>query len=111
MTGLVSMTVPQMMRRECTIDGRARKLTRCDADLLTALLIQHPSRSIPLHDLICMLWPDPALEPRCAEEVVSVYLTRLRRMGIEWVCTIGFGYRIPRRARAGAAVVPERLAA
>jgi hypothetical protein len=110
----VSMTVPQLHRHECTIDGMAIPLSPHETDLLSLLLVSAPGEVVDRDTVIEAIWPDPDLQPLTALVAIRVYVAALRRIGIG-IDTIGFGrgcagWRIPADCRGGIAS-PQRLAA
>lgn len=114
MTPGVSMTLPQLARAQCTVDGLTVRLRRMDAELLAVLLVSGPTRCVDEATLIGALWPDPDREPGNARAVLYQYVAHLRGAGIEIICEYARGWRIPERARAGAQRDPwssRRLAA
>jgi DNA-binding response OmpR family regulator len=119
----VSMTIPQLRRSECTINGVPHHLTPGRAEFLATLLVASPDHFLRPDDLIEALWPDPDLQPETAYWVLKVYAANLRRMGvvIEGGCeghrgrgaAIFMGWRIPAAERGSRLALPqaERLAA
>jgi DNA-binding response OmpR family regulator len=105
---MISMTVPQYRRRECTLDGRAVSLSWLETELLALLLVTDPERALGKSDIIEALYPNPDLEPEWADNLVYRYVNKLRRHGVPIETEWGFGWRISRRIRE---VEPMRLAA
>lgn len=105
----VSMTVPQLRRHECRIGGLTVRLQPALADFLALLLVSHPNRCLSRRELIEAMWPDAEREPETALEIVRVYVSTLRRLGITVECCTSFGYRIPAEARG--LPQPMRMAA
>jgi DNA-binding response OmpR family regulator len=111
---IVSMTVPQMRRHECTIDGTVVRLPPQVADLLALLLMRSPDDIVDRATIIEAIWPNPDLQPLTATIAIRVYVAALRRIGVP-VETIGHskgcrGWRIPVEAR-GSDAPAQRLAA
>lgn len=92
----ISMTWPQYLRGECTLNGRHRiHLTKQEAEILSVLLIRRNLQtSVEL--LIDVLWPDPDNSPECADDMVRTLIVRLRKkIGRYNIATrITFGYAL-----------------
>jgi DNA-binding response OmpR family regulator len=96
----VGMTVPQRMRHSCTINGSEVYLGRNLAAFLERLLLGHPDCSVSRNELWETLWGDDHDGgPLWANQIIHVYATTLRQLGIQVECFRGFGWRIPRDAR------------
>lgn len=93
---LISMTLPQYRRHECTI---VVKLRPAMSELLANLLVSPPDRFVSKETLIQALWADPDVEPGNAESIVRRDIHFLRRLGVPIQSHIGFGWRIPADAR------------
>lgn len=108
---MISMTLPQYRRRECTVDGRTVRIKGAHCvELVALLLASHPDHRWTMGELIGALWPNPDFEPDWAESIIAVRIHRLRAKGIPIESDWGFGWRIPRHAREAMAE-PERMAA
>jgi DNA-binding response OmpR family regulator len=92
---VVSMTLPQAKRREATIDGRRVRLRPGGHRLLKLLLLSNPQRFISPQSLVETMWPNPDTQPLTATNIVRVYVTWLRKLGVHIERQNGFGYRIP----------------
>lgn len=90
----VSMTLPQLQQRKCTIS-----LRRPESDLLALLLVSPPERFVPMELMIGALWPNPDDEPEYAEDNVGQHIYNLRKVGIVIENYWGRGWRIPASAR------------
>jgi DNA-binding response OmpR family regulator len=110
MTG-VSMTLPQLHRRECTVDGQVVRLTPSMAELLSLLLVSHPSDFVDWAAIGDALWPGMTRQPDLWRNVIKVYLSRLRGLGIGIDRRWRAGWRIPRECRVQTVAQPQRLAA
>lgn len=93
---MVSMTLPQLRRHECTIDGRVVKLRHTLAELLALLLVSGP-KFLSRDDLIEALWPNPDFEPEWAETIIHLRIHELRAHGVEIESAYKFGYRVNQR--------------
>lgn len=99
--GLVSMTWPQYRRRECSVDGKAFRLTPQETDILAHLLVSGPVRPLAFDDFADVLWPGERSEPLHADRLIRVVISRLRRIGVRIEARNRFGYRILAQDRAG----------
>jgi DNA-binding response OmpR family regulator len=104
---MISMTWPQSLRHEATIDGRRVHFPPGQCALLEVLLLNPPWRFVEGDEMIEAIWPDPDLQPLGARGVVSVYACHLRRAGVPIEDRNPFGcgrgrfaaYRVPASAR------------
>jgi DNA-binding response OmpR family regulator len=96
---IVSMTVPQLRRAECTVDGQVQRITPRAADLLAILLVSPPTRWVETANLIAAIWTNPDLQADYASNCISVYVKLLRDAGVPIENRPGFGYRVPPEAR------------
>src|SRR5688572_11456122 len=103
---MISMTLPQYRRGECTIDGHVVRMRRTCTELLAVLLVA--DRFLSHSELTEAVWPDPDFEPEFARNTIEQSILRLRRNGVVIECQYSFGWRIPRDAREAE---PQRLAA
>lgn len=67
----VSMTVPQMKRRECTVDGETVRLTP-KMERVVSLLLMRRGHIVPCSDLIEYVYPDPETQPETAWNCIMV---------------------------------------
>lgn len=104
------MTVPQWMRGECLVDGRAVRLLPAWSELLAVLLVASPDRELSSAELIEAIWPEPDEEPAYAAGNLAKYIHFLRARGVPIENRHGYGWRIPAWAR-GCKNEAERLAA
>lgn len=95
----VSMTYPQMRRRECAVGDRIVKLMPVTSNLLTLLLMTGPDRFVSSDEIIDELWPNPNTQPEFIWNNVYRHVSILRRAGIAVEHFYRWGYRIPRAAR------------
>lgn len=108
MMARVSMTVPQYRRRECMVDGRIERLAPALIELLALLLVARPDVFVEPLAILETLWPHPDLQPVTAPNIVGVYLTGLRKIGVTIDSRIGpgrghrslAGWRVPVEGRA-----------
>ena len=106
---MISMTVPQYRRRECTINGEVVRLRwSYRRDVLVALLLSHPDYYVSRAELIASVFSEPDLQPDYAADVIRQGIHFLRRWGVTIESRLGFGWRIPRHAREA---LPVRAAA
>jgi hypothetical protein len=98
----ISMTWPQYLRGECTLDGRKiqvgfkptyfkyrsdrgseRLMVPRPASHVSTLLILLMRRGhpVPISDIISFLWNDPDQEPEYADDQVRKDIVKLRRKG------------------------------
>lgn len=96
---MISMTLPQYRRHECTVDGRRIRLWSTWTEGLAVLLVSDPSGFVSRSTLIEAMWPDPDMEPDYAHTMVDRFVHELRRRGVTIENASGFGWRIPRWAR------------
>lgn len=91
---MISMTWPQYLRRQCTVDGRVVALGRTEVEIISALLIAHPS-PVKIPELIERVYPDPDLEPDYATSVLTVIIHRFRRKFPNQITNrYGLGYHL-----------------
>lgn len=89
----ISMTWPQYLRRECTYNGAAIKLSRRQTDVLSVLLIKRNIATLA-RDLIPMVY-DTDVEPDYAENIIGLMVMRLRaKLPGVIHSRYGFGYVI-----------------
>lgn len=97
---MVSMTLPQYRRHECTINGRTVKFWwPMWSEVLALLLVSPPDRFISKSTLIEAVWPDPDFEPEYAARMIITTIHYLRSNGVEIETHYSFGWRIPEHAR------------
>ena len=92
---MISMTLPQLHRHQCSIDGRVVQLRQTLAEMLAILLVAGPDKFISSSDLIEATWPDPDF----AETILWRRIHELRQAGVHIENRYYYGYRIPRWAR------------
>ena len=95
----VAMTVPQMRRRECSVDGKRWRLAPGVHRLLVILMLADPDLVVSYEDLVEMMWPDPDTQPLTAVMVIHAYMQTLRRVGVTIETERGRGLRIARESR------------
>jgi DNA-binding winged helix-turn-helix (wHTH) protein len=96
---MISMTIPQYCRHECTINGFAVKLRPQAAEVLSILLVSDPNEFVAQSELIEFVWPDPDSQPDYADTLLGKMFTILRQSGVAIENDWGRGWRIPRWAR------------
>lgn len=96
---MISMTLPQYRRAQCTINGCTVQLRPMWAETLATLLVSPPDRFVCKDTLIGELWPNPDLEPEYAANIVDKHIYFLRGLGVEIENASTFGWRIPEHAR------------
>lgn len=96
---MVSMTWPEYLAGCCRLDGRLTRLTLLEADVLLALLLEHPGGFTRTADLIVSTWPNANEQPLTAAACFANVILELRRRGIQIESVQGCGYRIPRSGR------------
>lgn len=100
----ISMTAPQMLRNECSINGSVVHLRRNWTPLLTLLLVSSPRRFVLWDEMISAVWPDPDDEPENPYVAISQYVLDMKRIGVP-IEANGPGtreigtYRIPEQCR------------
>jgi hypothetical protein len=97
----VSVTIPQMLRNECTVGSEVVRMRPAEMRLLSSLLVQAPNKWCSTAELLGMVYPNPDDEPDYGLTTVQVLIYRLRRMGIRVLKAPNhnIGYRIPEDAR------------
>lgn len=103
---MISMTMPQYRRRECSINGTSVHLRPMYIEVLSTLLAAGP-RFVSRTELIEAIWPNPELEPDYAWTLVDHCILSLRRAGVSIETHWGIGWRVPLWERE----VEQRLAA
>ena len=98
---MISMTFPQYLRHECTVDGRIVRMRGLWAEALASLLVSHPARFVSRAEMIEAIWPNPDFEPDYASVMVDMCIHGLRRLGVAIEHDWGFGWRVPEHARIG----------
>lgn len=91
---IISMTIPLAARGRCLIDGREVYLTLTEQRLVEILLLQPPDRWLNYRWLTEALWPDPDRQPETGWKMISVYVRRIRDLGVPVENLKGWGYRI-----------------
>jgi DNA-binding response OmpR family regulator len=108
------MTLPQLRRREASVDGRVMRLRPMETALVSTLLASSPYRPLDYDALIEAMWPNPDTQALTAHNVLHVMVVRLRRRGIEIQTWWGRGFVIPAECRGAPDIDQpcyERLAA
>lgn len=80
----ISMTYPQLLRNECTIDGSVIKMTPIMCRVLERLLLKR-NTLVRWDEVIEAAYPNPDEEPESARDSIKVTISRHRalRIGIE----------------------------
>lgn len=78
MTHGVSMTIPQMKRCECTVDGATVRLTP-KMERVVSLLLLRPGHIIPYREVIEYVYPDCETEPDTAWNCIMQFICRADR--------------------------------
>jgi DNA-binding response OmpR family regulator len=100
------MTWPEYLAGVCRVDGRLRRLTYQEADVLCVLLLGNPHKSISSAEMIERMWENSDSEPATAKDLIRSVVGRLRRHGIPIEQRRDFGYRIPEHGRGKPARLP-----
>lgn len=77
----IGMTWPQYLRHSCSIDGREVRMTPREAELCLLFMLRR-GRPMTKPEIIEWLWPDPDDEPDWANNVINVFVRRLRKAGV-----------------------------
>jgi hypothetical protein len=108
---MIAMTLPQLRRHQCSVDGRTVQLTPAQANLVALLLVSHPDCWVDRETVVAALWPNPDRMPDRHYDVLKVHVCHVRRAGIPVEARFGRGrssgpmgmfngWRIGRAARA-----------
>lgn len=95
----ISMTYPQLRRREVSVDDELIHLTPMETDVVMVMLLRPPGYLVSKAELTEVLWPDPEAQPITAIRVIYMMIMRLRRKGVPIESRMNWGYAIPAAAR------------
>lgn len=91
----ISMTYPQLLRQECTVDGSIIKMSPIMTNVVERLLLRR-GHLVEWDEVMSAAYPNPDDEPETAHDSVKVILTRhrvLRNVVETWW---GRGFFLPR---------------
>jgi DNA-binding response OmpR family regulator len=81
------MTVPQMRRNECTVDGEVVRLRPTMARVVACLLMRR-GQIVPYDDLVECAYPDADTQPLTARQTLKVMTSQHRSLIGEYVRTV-----------------------
>lgn len=90
----ISMTYPQLLRNECTMDGSVIQMTPIMCRVLERLLLRR-NTLVPWDEVIEAAYPNPDEEPESARDCIKVIISRHRALRIAIETRWGSGLFMP----------------